>query len=557
LVIADQEVPPIVFEQDDTHVKAGFADEDVPRTISAAVAGSYYPMDRGYIKEISHAEIIWNDVFNYKLDADPARHGVMFTEPCLNSLVNVKKIGTSMFETYSAPYIATAPGPVMALYASGRSTGLSFSVGGGIAQCIPIVDGYPITKIGQDGYVQNVIPFGGKDVTRFLGRSLMPHRGSWLHSMAEQEIVANCLEQTCFVPDTPTKYDEFLHDPVESQATYTMPDGMELQIGFERFKAGEAMFRPELGLLPKVDGEYVSMSDLAWNTIQQVHSANHPILLNDIVLSGSLSLTKGFSTRLAHELTEIAKYQGVSHPLRVVAKPERKYLEWIGASITATLSSFSQNWILASEYEECGPSIMERKGMFPDLRRDEMSAIMDWEKDPIVAAPKTLVAADETLSRNATMENMMLWRSAIEGAAETCLQALERDNCEMNAGDPSNEGMTALHFASRYGNSDVVHILVAAGCDVAAKDDYGKTALHWAAANDKSEEAVKELLAAPETNVNAQDRLGRTPLHYATSAGNKIIAELLVAGGADLTATERNFRTPEDFANGDALSGIA
>ena len=82
-------------------------------------------------------------------------------------------------------------------------------------------------------------------------------------------------------------------------------------------------------------------------------------------------------------------------------------------------------------------------------------------------------------------------------------------------------------------------------------------ALHWAAANDKSEEAVKELLAAPETNVNAQDRLGRTPLHYATSAGNKIIAELLVAGGADLTATERNFRTPEDFANGDALSGIA
>ena len=41
-----------------------------------------------------------------------------------------------------------------------------------------------------------------------------------------------------------------------------------------------------------------------------------------------------------------------------------------------------------------------------------------------MAAPKTLVAADETLSRNATMENMMLWRSAIEGAAETCLQAL-------------------------------------------------------------------------------------------------------------------------------------
>ena len=50
-----------------------------------------------------------------------------------------------------------------------------------------------------------------------------------------QEIVQNVLETICFVPDTANRYDEYLHDPVESQAAYTMPDGMVLDIGFERF----------------------------------------------------------------------------------------------------------------------------------------------------------------------------------------------------------------------------------------------------------------------------------------------------------------------------------
>lgn len=47
--------------------------------------------------------------------------------------------------------------------------------------------------------------------------------------------------------------------------------------------------------------------------------------------------------------------------VKVIAPPERKYSVWIGGSILASLSTFSQMWINKQEYDECGPSIVHRK----------------------------------------------------------------------------------------------------------------------------------------------------------------------------------------------------
>ena len=58
-------------------------------------------------------------------------------------------------------------------------------------------------------------------------------------------------------------------------------------------------------------------------------------------------------------------------------------------------------------------------------------------------------------------------------------------------------------------------------------------------------EAVKEYLAAGG-DVNAKDDDGRTPLHYAAS---KEIAELLIASGADVNAKTDDGETPLDWAS--------
>ncbi len=60
-------------------------------------------------------------------------------------------------------------------------------------------------------------------------------------------------------------------------------------------------------------------------------------------------------------------------------------------------------------------------------------------------------------------------------------------------------------------------------------------------------EAVKQHLAAG-TDVNAKNQRGRTPLHDAAYYGRKQVAELLIAKGADVNAKDRGGQTPFDLA---------
>jgi len=67
------------------------------------------------------------------------------------------------------------------------------------------------------------------------------------------------------------------------------------------------------------------------------------------------------------------------------------------------------------------------------------------------------------------------------------------------------------------------------------------------AAGDGNIEAVKQHLAAG-TDVNAKNDRGRTPLHDAAINGHYAIAELLIAAGADVNAKDESGETPLDWA---------
>ncbi len=54
-------------------------------------------------------------------------------------------------------------------------------------------------------------------------------------------------------------------------------------------------------------------------------------------------------------------------------------------------------------------------------------------------------------------------------------------------------------------------------------------------------------------NVNAKDENGRTPLHFAAQYRRKEIAELLIANGAEVNAKANDGRTPLDFASGEVV----
>ena len=128
------------------------------------------------------------------------------------------------------------------------------------------------------------------------------------------------------------------------------------------------------------------------------------------------------------------------------------------------------------------------------------------------------------------------------------VRALLSDGADVNA--PQGDGMTALHWAARSANADLAGLLLEAGADVGAVTRIGAYTPLLLASEVGSAHVVRLLLAGgAEQTATTDDVGGATPLHLAAGAGDAEAVRLLLEHGGDADAREARWgQTPLMYA---------
>jgi len=253
-----------------------------------------------------------------------------------------------LFEIFNAPAIHIATPAALALYATGRYTGLVMDSGDGISHAVPIYDGNVL------GHAILRLDLAGRDLTDWMATLLaeVAARHSFA-TPAEREIVRDIKEKLAYVA---LDFDAEMQNAASSSAlekSYELPDSQIITIGNERFRCPEALFQPSfLGM------ESPGVHEIVHDSIAKCDVDIRKDLYANVVLSGGSTMFAGFADRMSKEITALAP---ASMTVKIIAPPERKYSVWIGGSILSSLPAFRQSWISRQEYAESGPSIVHRK----------------------------------------------------------------------------------------------------------------------------------------------------------------------------------------------------
>ena len=305
-----------------------------------------YPVSTGIISNWEHMEKIWHYTYYNELKADPMEHSVMLTEAPLNPKKNREKMMEIFFDKFKVPNFYVSIQAVLALYASGKTTGVVVDSGDGVTHCVVVYDGYSISHVTTRNNL------AGRNLTEYFQKHIA-EEGLDFSNSAEKEIIKDIKEKLCYVAQNFNEEMELFSKDPSKKKEYELPDGKKIKLGDLIIRTPEILFDPTI-----IGMDIPSLPQLVYNTIQSTEIDLRKDLYENITLSGGTTMFPGLQERLSNELGKLVSQ---NMKVKVIAPPERKFGVWIGGSVLSSLATFQSSWISQEEYAEIGPSIVKRK----------------------------------------------------------------------------------------------------------------------------------------------------------------------------------------------------
>ncbi|XP_032876725.1 uncharacterized protein LOC116973120 isoform X2 [Amblyraja radiata] len=367
---------PIVFDTGSGLMKAGFADQELPTTIFPTLVGRpkyenvyigrnqqdiyighsaqhmrgvlslHYPLEHGIVTNWDEIEQIWHHTFYQQLHVDPKEHPILMTEAALNPHRNRERMVEIMFEAFDVPFSYVAMQAVLALYSSGRTTGIILDSGDGVTHTVPVYEGYSLPHAIQR------LNLAGRDLTEHL-KKLLKERGYSFNSTAEWEIVRDIKEKHCYVAGD---YEAELGSPEHVRVLhYTLPDGHIITLGDEMFRAPEVLFKPEV-----IGRDHYGIHESLLRSIILCDVDLRKTFFTNIILSGGNTMLTGLPARIQKEISSMVPLDLSGH-VHVTSPANRDFTVWNGGAALASSSALDCAWISQEEYHEFGSKIVHRK----------------------------------------------------------------------------------------------------------------------------------------------------------------------------------------------------
>ncbi|WVW82809.1 hypothetical protein I302_104821 [Kwoniella bestiolae CBS 10118] len=363
----------------------------------------------GVVHDAEPASRLLNHILHDKLGVDPSEHPIMITEPAWNTPKAREQLTEMVFEGEKMPALYFGSGGVLSAFAAGKPTALVLDVGYTHSSAVPVVDGYALragTKrqpLSSELLISQLHShFTQPSSTRSFPLSLASrHLISKRDPQPEPGLKPNPILRDDRLPDTTASWKRWSENSVienwkESctevvnykgfdfntskdlpQVLYEFPDGYHQYFGEERYRFTEMLFDPKnyfnqsveppatLRSITNTDHSHslkdlVSLSQLVHDSIMACDVDVRAALLQNIVVVGNTSLTRGLIERLDVELAALMPSQKIKIHSPTIPF-ERKYSSWVGGSVLASLGTFHQLWVTKDEYEEHGMNIVHQR----------------------------------------------------------------------------------------------------------------------------------------------------------------------------------------------------